>query len=228
MTSLLVFSRTTGYRHDSIPAGVAVLREIGAELGLAVDATEDSAVFTPTGLARYAAVVFLSTSGDVFDDEQRAALEAYVRGGGGFVGIHAASTTEYGWPFFGELIGARFDSHPPIQQATVVVEDGAHPATEDLDDRWTLTDEWYEFVDDPRPRVNVLLTVDEATYEGGAIGAGHPIAWHHRVNAGRCFYTALGHPTELYTDSAFRAHLTGGIRSVLPGGDAWQSHRTPG
>jgi uncharacterized protein len=216
MTALLVFSRTTGYRHDSIPAGVAAVREIGAELGLDVDATEDPAAFSPEGLARYAAVAFLSTSGDVFTDGERAALEAYVRGGGGFAGIHAASTTEYDWPFFGQLVGARFESHPPVQEATVVVEDGSHPATSHLADRWTLTDEWYEFRDDPRPRVNVLLSVDESTYEGGAMGAGHPIAWHHRVSAGRCFYTALGHPVGAYSDPTFRAHLAGGIASVLP------------
>lgn len=215
MTSLLVFSRTTGYRHDSIPAGVTALHDIGAQLGLDVDGTEDPAAFTPADLARYAAVAFLSTSGDVFDDDQRAALEAYVRDGGGFAGIHAASTTEYGWPFFGELVGARFESHPAVQRATVIVEDGSHPATAHLDGRWTLTDEWYEFRDDPRPRVNVLLSVDESTYEGGAMGAGHPIAWHHRVAAGRCFYTALGHPVEAYSDPTFRAHLAGGVRAVL-------------
>src|SRR5690606_31440854 len=147
MSALLVFSKTTGYRHDSIPAGVTALRAIGTDLGLAVEATEDATAFTPDNLHRYAAVVFLSTSGDVFDDAQRGALEGYVRRGGGFVGIHAAPTTEYGWPFFGQLVGARFDGHPPVQEATVIVEDGSHPATAHLDARWVLVDEWYEFTD---------------------------------------------------------------------------------
>ena len=215
MSVLLVFSKTTGYRHDSIPAGVAALTEIGASIGLDVDATENAGAFESENLSRCAAVVFLSTSGTVFDnDGQRAALESYVTRGGGFVGSHAASTTEYGWPFYGELIGARFMGHPPVQPATVIVEDGSHQATSHLEATWTLTDEWYDFADDPRPRVKVLLSVDESTYEGGAMGSGHPIAWHHEVGAGRCFYTALGHRIEAYSDPSFRAHLAGGIRFV--------------
>ncbi len=216
MSALLVFSKTTDYRHESIPAGVAAVAKIGADLGLAVDTTEDAGVFDREKLARYAAVVFLSTSGTVFEnDEQRAALESFVRGGGGFVGIHAASTTEYEWPFYGELVGARFASHPPVQRALVIVEDATHPATAHLPETWPLVDEWYDFTDDPRLRVNVLLSVDESSYDGGGMGPGHPIAWHHEVGAGRCFYTALGHPTEAYSDPSFLAHLAGGIRSVL-------------
>jgi uncharacterized protein len=215
VTALLVFSKTTDYRHDSIPAGVAAVREIGAGLGVGVDATEDADAFTPQNLARYGAVVFLSTSGHVFDDDQRNALESYVRRGGGFVGIHAASTTEDDWPFYGRLVGARFDSHPPVQRATIVVEDRSHPASTHFGSQWVHTDEWYDFRDDPRPRVRVLLSVDEATYSGGRMGDGHPIAWCHEVDDGKCFYTALGHPSEAYNDPTFRAHLAGGIRSVL-------------
>jgi hypothetical protein len=218
MRSLLVFSKTTDYRHESIPAGVAAVAEIGVELGFTVDATEDADMFDAAILSRYAAVVFLSPSGTIFETgAQRAALESYVVSGGGFVGIHAASTAESDWPFYGELVGGRFKSHPPVQPATVIVEDGSHPSTAHLGSTWTLADEWYEFTDDPRPRVHVLLSVDESTYEGGAMGPGHPIAWQHTAGAGRCFYTALGHPIEVYAEPAFRAHLAGGIRSVVSG-----------
>lgn len=215
MTRLLVFSKTTGYRHDSIETGVAAMHEIAADEGFQVDATEDAAAFTPGTLADYDAVVFLSSSGEVFDDAQRSALESYMRGGGGYVGIHAASATEYDWPFYGELAGAWFDQHPAVQPATVVVEDHDHPATAHLPARWERLDEWYDFRADPRPRVRVLLSVDESTYEGGRMGAGHPIAWCHRVDAGRCFYTALGHTAESFSEPAFRTHLRGGLRSVL-------------
>lgn len=215
MPSLLVYSKTTGYRHESIPAGIAAIAEIGAELGFTVDATEDAAAFDAVNLSRYAAVAFLSPSGTIFEtDAQRTALESYVVSGGGFVGIHAASTAESDWPFYGELVGGRFKSHPPVQPATMIVEDGSHPSTAHLGSSWTFTDEWYEFTDDPRPRVHVLLSVDESTYDGGAMGPGHPIAWEHKVGAGRCFYTALGHPIEAYADPKFRAHLAGGVRSV--------------
>ncbi|PSL06969.1 hypothetical protein CLV30_102358 [Haloactinopolyspora alba] len=217
MTGLLVFSATNGYRHDSIPAGVAALRDLGAEAGFDVDATEDPTYFTTRSLRGYDAVVFLSSSGTVFDDEQRAALERFVRDGGGYVGIHAASTTEYDWPFYGELAGARFDRHPPVQPGVITVEDHDHPATAHLPARWEWTDEWYDFRSDPRPHVRVLLSVDEDSYEGGRMGPGHPIAWCHRVGSGRCFYTALGHTAEAFDEPVFRAHLHGGITSVLPG-----------
>ncbi|NEE00163.1 ThuA domain-containing protein [Phytoactinopolyspora halotolerans] len=215
MTRLLVFSKTTGFRHDSIEPGVAALESLTSADGLAVDATEDASAFTAENLARYGSVVFLSSSGEVFDDRQRAALQAYVLGGGGYVGIHAASTTEYDWPFYGELAGARFDGHPEVQQATMTVHDHDHPATAHLDRTWVWTDEWYNVRDGPRLGAHTLLSVDESTYTGGTMGAEHPIAWCHHVGDGRCFYTALGHPAEAYTEPTFQAHLLGGIRWVL-------------
>ncbi|MGC9669419.1 ThuA domain-containing protein [Planosporangium sp. 12N6] len=212
---LLVFTRTLGYRHESIPAGVAAVRELAA--GVRVDATEDEDVFTPAGLARYDAVVFLSTSGEVLDEAGRAAFEGYIRGGGNFVGVHAASTTGYDWPFYGRLVGAWFNQHPKVQRATVRVVDRDHPATVDLAPEWVLTDEWYNFRTDPTGSVRVLATVDESSYSGGTMGPNHPIAWCHENLGGRAFYTALGHPVEAYADPAFRSHLAGGIRYAVGG-----------
>ena len=208
---VLVYSRTAGYRHTSIPAGVRCVRDLGVAHGFAVDATEDPDAFTPVALAGYAAVLFLSTTGDVLDPHGRAALESYVRGGGGFVGVHSAAATEYGWPCYERLVGAWFDRHPPVQRATIRVADPDHPATAHLDAAWERTDEWYDFRTNPRPHVRVLCTVDESTYAGGAMGADHPIAWCHVVGRGHAFYTALGHTAESYAEPAFRAHLAGGI-----------------
>jgi hypothetical protein len=212
MPRLLVYSRTTGYRHDSIPAGVSALRGLGERAGAAVDATEDPAAFTAAGLSRYAVIVFLSTSGDVLGEGGQEALEQYMAAGGAWLGIHGAATTEYGWPYFGGLAGARFDQHPPEQAATVTVEDSAHPATSHLPAAWAWHDEWYAFRANPRPRVRVLLTVDEATYEGGTMGADHPVAWCHEYGGGRCFYTALGHAARCFADPAFLRHLGGAVR----------------
>ena len=209
---LLIFSKTTGFRHDSIPAGVAALRKLAAENGYDSEATEDAGVFTPEGLEGYAALVFLSTSGALFDEAQKDALREYVTEGGGYVGVHAASTTEYDWPWYGELVGARFTRHPRVQPAVVHVEDAEHPSTRHLPRRWERTDEWYEFRDNPRGRVNVLLTVDESTYEGAEFGADHPLAWYHTVGEGRAFYTALGHTEESFGEGEFLAHVLGGIR----------------
>lgn len=211
---LLVFSRTTGFRHDSIPAGIAAVERLGAGHGFDVDATEDPGAFTRENLARYAAVVFMSSSGVVFDDGQRAAFREYVESGGGFVGVHAASTTERGWDWYGELVGTWFTRHPHVQPATIHVEDRTHPSTAHLGETWERVDEWYEFEANPRGRVTVLLTVDEGGYEGAAFGADHPLAWYREIGAGRSFYTALGHTEESYAEPAFLAHLLGGITYV--------------
>lgn len=205
---LLCYSRTTGYRHESIPAGIAALSALD---GYAVDATEDPGVFRPAQLRDYAAIVFLSTSGDVVDEAGRGALTGYVAAGGAWLGIHGASTTEYGWPWFGELVGARFDQHPPVQPGVITVADRDHPATAHLGATWTRSDEWYAFTDDPRPRVHVLLTVEEASYQGGTMGADHPLAWCHERLGGRSFYTALGHTDESFAESAFLRHLSGAL-----------------
>jgi type 1 glutamine amidotransferase len=210
--AVLVFTRTTGYRHESIPAGREAIRELGAANGFSVVSTEDPQAFDPVRLARFRAVVFLNTSGDVLDAEQQRAFEGYIRSGGGFVGVHAAADTEYGWPFYGGLVGAYFSDHPPIQPAAVIVEDRTHPATAHLPATWVRLDEWYNFRSSVRGVARVLARVDEATYTGGTMGADHPIAWCHEYAGGRSFYTAGGHTTESYLDDAFRAHLLGGIR----------------
>ncbi|MEV7401337.1 ThuA domain-containing protein [Streptomyces sp. NPDC091267] len=209
---VLVFSKTAGFRHDSIPAGITAIQELGGTDGFTVTATEDAGAFTTQNLAGYEAVVFLSTTGDVLDSAQQDALSAYVDGGGGFVGVHAAADTEYDWPAYEHLVGAWFKSHPAIQQAKVVTEDHAHPATAHLDDVWTRTDEWYNYRTDPRDDVHVLQSLDESSYTGGEMAGDHPITWCHPQQQGRSFYTGLGHTAESYSDPDFRQLLLGGIQ----------------
>jgi hypothetical protein len=209
--SVLVFTKTAGYRHASIADGIAAIRALGAENNFAVEATEDAGIFSEEGLAPYQAVIFLNTSDDVLDEAQQVAFERYIRAGGGFVGVHAASDTEYDWPWYGGLVGAYFDNHPEIQAATVAVTDRTHPSTVHLPERWERTDEWYNFRASPRRAVQVLATLDETTYEGGTMGGDHPIAWYHTYDGGRAWYTAMGHTSESYADSLFQAHLLGGI-----------------
>jgi type 1 glutamine amidotransferase len=209
---VLVFSKTTGYRHDSSPAGIQMVRDLGAANGFTVDATEDATRFTRETLSGYAAVIFLSTSGDVLDDPQRAAFESYIGAGGGYVGVHAAAATEYGWPFYGRLVGAWFDSHPEIQPVTVRTEDRAHPASAHLPPAWVRSDEAYNYRRNPRADVRVLSTLDESTYDGGTMGADHPITWCHPYAGGRAFHTGLGHTTESYADPTFQTMILGGIR----------------
>ncbi|HEX8085038.1 MAG TPA: ThuA domain-containing protein [Solirubrobacteraceae bacterium] len=212
---VLVFTRTEGYRHESIPDGVAMIRALGAEHGFAVTDTDDASVFTADALAPFEAVVFLSTNREVLDDAQQEALAGFVRDGGGWAGIHAAADTEYAWPFYGEVLlgGAWFSSHPPIQPAAVEVEDAAHPSTRGLPARWTRSDEWYAFTANPRARARVLLRVDESSYDAGSssMAPDHPIAWCRDVARGRSWYTAMGHTRESYGEADFREHVLGGV-----------------
>src|SRR5579884_4134944 len=195
---LLVFSKTGGFRHASIKDGIAAIKKLAAEKAVAVDFTEDASLFTDANLARYNAVVFLLTSGEILDNDQQAAFERYIRAGGGYAGVHSAADTEYQWSWYGKLVGAYFRSHPHTQQATVDVIDSHNPSTSMLPQHWVRTDEWYNFATNPRNSVHVLMTVDEKTYQGGTMGAFHPIAWYHAYDGGRAWYTALGHTSESY------------------------------
>jgi cytochrome c len=209
--AVLVFTRTAGYVHASIPAGVAALKSMGERSGFTVDATADAGAFRDDNLKRYAAVVFLSTTGDVLDDAQQAAFERYIRGGGGFLGIHSASDTEYDWPWYGRLVGAYFASHPKgTPTATVRIVDARHPSTTGLPVAWERTDEWYDFKALPQG-VRILAKVDESTYSGGKMGADHPVSWCHEFDGGRAFYTAMGHTDESYSERLFLDHVLGGI-----------------
>jgi type 1 glutamine amidotransferase len=209
---VLVFSRTAGFRHESIAAGIRAIRELGADGNFAVTATEDPGAFTAGSLSRYAAVVFLNTTGDVLDARQQTAFEAYIRAGGGFVGVHSAADTEYDWPFYGELVGAYFARHPPVQRAGIRVTGRSHPATSHLPPTWTRTDEWYDYRTNPRATARILATLDESSYTGGRMGADHPHAWCKAYQGGRSFYTGGGHTSQAFAEPEFRAHVLGGIR----------------
>ncbi len=214
---VLVFSKTAAFRHDSIETGVDAIRQLGQDHGFVVDATEDAAAFDEDNLRNYDVVVFLSTTGDVLDGSQQADFERFIQAGGSFVGVHAASDTEYAWPWYGRLVGAYFVSHPAPQEATLQVMDPEHPATRHLAATWARFDEWYDlrYTD---PGVHVLLTIDEDSYNGATTGSPHAMAWSHEFDGGRAFYTALGHTPESYSEAAFLRHLSGGIEYAL-GGD---------
>ena len=220
LPGVLVFSRTAGYRHDSIEAGQQFLRSIG-EGRWRVECTEDPNVFSAEGLSGYDVVVLLQTTGDVLNDAQEDAFERYLRSGGGLVGIHGAADGERDWAFFGSDVmgGAWFKSHPNIQNATVVVEDNHHPSTTHLSEKWPRVDEWYNYVQSPRDSVHVLASLDESTYNGGEMGADHPIAWTTTVGNGAAFYTGLGHTAESYAEQGFCDHIQGGIEWAMA--DGW-------
>jgi cytochrome c len=232
---VLIFSKTAAFRHGSIGAGANAIRELGQLNGFGVDQTEDSTLFNDEFLSHYDVVIWLSTTGDVLNNEQQAAFERYIQNGGGYVGIHAAADTEYGWPWYGRLVGAYFRNHPNgTPTATVVREHPSHISTAHLPERWTRVDEWYNYQTylnpvnggggtDYSPRNNpdkitVLLTMDETTYnpsDGNSVADDHPIAWCKRFDGGRSWYTGLGHTDASFnTDEGFRQHMLGGIYSA--------------
>ena len=221
---LVLFYRTEGFVHGAIPVALAALTERAGAEGWEVSQTDDAAFFTEANLADVSVVAFVMTSGDVLDPPEQAAFEQFIGKGGGFVGVHSATDTEYDWPWYGELVGGYFSSHPAIQQAAIRVERPSHASTHHLAAGvpWTRTDEWYSFVASPREDVIVLLSLDETSYEVGASAMGdHPIAWYHGKDGGRAFYTALGHTDESWSEAAFMDHVWGGIEWA--GGRDWEN-----
>jgi cytochrome c len=209
---VLVFSKTSGYRHESIEVGKVALIELGKKKGFAVDTTENSAYFHEDTLKRYRAVVFLNTTQNVLNAVQQADFKRFIEAGGGFVGIHAAADTEYEWPWYGKLVGAYFKSHPKIQEAQLNKVRAFGP--NNLPDVWKRTDEWYNFKSIAKD-LKIIYSIDETTYQGGENGKDHPMAWYHEFEGGRAFYTALGHTNESYQDSLYLNHVLQGIQYAV-------------
>lgn len=219
--SVALFTKTDGWHHDSINAGVTAIQELAKLHDFNVFWTEDAnRVFTDKELAKYKVVIFMLTTGNVLNDEQQAAFERYIRAGGGFVGVHSASDTEYDWPWYTKMVGHMFHIHPAVQTATIKVEDFNFPGMDRFAKRFLFTEEWYEFGPPTSDQLKFLLSVDEKTYQpaadwgakkGDGMGDFHPVSWYQNYDGGRAFYTALGHLPATYTDPNFRHHLYGGI-----------------
>lgn len=218
--TVLIYTRNgPGYVHSNIAASTTALRELAREGQFTVEVSEDPAGFTDANLKRFRVLVFNNTNNEGFtDDEQRAALQRYIRGGGGFVGIHSATGSERQWPWFHAMIGGKFRRHPPLQPFTIRVLDRQHPSTAFLGETWEWEDECY-FVDHINPAIRVLLAADlttlkdaqRNTYPDRIFGDLFPLAWYQYFEGGRQWYTALGHKAEHYRDPRFRRHLLAGI-----------------
>lgn len=212
---ILVFSKTTAHRHSSIKVGKQAILKLGAANGLLVDTTEDASQFNRKNLKKYSAVVFLITTGpNILDSAQRKSFEKYIHSGGGYVGIHGASDSEYDWEWYGKLVGGRFEGHPPEQSAKVNVIDKNHPATRNIPAIWERHDEWYNFKN-LQPTIKVLMKLDETSYKGGKHKNDHPIAWCQEFEGGRSFYTELGHTPKSYSEPLYLTHLLGGIKWAM-------------
>ena len=216
---VLVFSKTAAYHHKSIAAGNVAIQKLGIENNFGLDTTTDSLKFNTANLKQYAAIIFLSPTGlssQLFTEEEKTAFMQYIKHGGGYVGIHAASDCCYDWQWYGNLCGAYFRAHPAQQLATLRVIDSTNISTKHLPRQWKRKDEWYNFkwmADD----LHVLIKIDEKSYDAGPakMGNNHPMAWYHHFDGGRAFYTALGHTEESYTDPLYLQHILGGIKFAM-------------
>lgn len=207
---ILVFTKTAGFHHASIPLGVAAIIKLGKENNFDVDTTSDDAKIIESNLKKYSAVVFLSTTGPLLTANERNDFERYIQAGGGYVGIHAAADAEYDWHWYGRLVGGYFVSHPAQQEAVLHVVDRTHISTKHLPAEWKRKDEWYNYKELNKD-VHVLITIDETSYKGGINGANHPMAWYHNYDGGRAWYTELGHTDESYSAPLYLKHILGGI-----------------
>jgi len=218
---VLVFSKTAGFRHDSIAKGQSTLAALGQTNGFDVTTTEDAKAFTTEGLRPYDAVVFLNTTGDVLDEPQQKALEGFVHSGHGVLGIHSATDTESdgNWPWYTGLIGAHFKAHPVIQEARLVVVSAEDPA---ITDNPTLagktevriTDEWYDFINESA-NIHPILAIDRQSYSGSTATGLSPIVWSNRYDGGRAFYIGLGHRAELYDTPMMQALILAGLKFTV-------------
>ena len=211
---VLVFTKTEGFRHQSIKSGVKAIKKLGRTNGFSVKHTEDASKFNDAYLKTFDLVIFLNTTGNILNENEQKSFEKFIKNGGSFMGIHSAADTEYDWPWYGQLVGAYFESHPDQSQATIHVTESNHIACKHLPTVWTRFDEWYNYKN-ISPKIQVLLTLDESSYVGGSNGEFHPIAWYQEFDGGQMFYTGGGHTDASYSEPEFLQHLLGGINYCL-------------
>ena len=222
--NVLVFTKTVGFYHDSKPNAIKAFYEIAHENKWQITFTEDSTMFSEKELSKYNVMVFLLTTGNnLLNDEEKTALQTYVENGGGFVGVHSATDTEYKWPWYERLVGAHFLGHPPVHEGKLIIEKRNHPATKCFGaDTMKWKDEFYSFDRNPRKNGNmeVLVSIDEKSYNidenlwfknVNIVMGDHPLIWCQHIGRGRSFLTSLGHTAELYDNDMFRKHLTGAM-----------------
>ncbi|WVW86149.1 hypothetical protein I302_108190 [Kwoniella bestiolae CBS 10118] len=236
---VLVYTATAGYRHDSIPTAIEVLGDNAQKYGVEFTFSEDRSLFTDQNLATYDGVMFVSNSDEVLDESGQAALQKFFQSGGVYTGVHGASACLFNDENYQQAVGALFDYHPPIQDATFTRINNSHPATADVPDRWSFQEEVYHFRSNPRDNgAVVLLSVDESSYVNNGSSTGnypsmgdpHPIAWYIDQplsaqplaegvsKAGRSFYTSLGHLNSTWQNETFITHVMAGLKWALDGG----------
>lgn len=223
---VLVYSQTLGYKHTSVPYGEEALRVMAKKTGaFDVDFSVDPAVFTAENLAKYDAVLFNNTTGEILTTpEQRNSLLEFVRGGGGVVGFHAATDTNFTWQEYGEMMGGYFDNHPwrASDTVTIKLDEPDHPLNAAFEGKsFEINDEIYQFREPySREKVLVLSSLDvektDMTKEGvKRTDNDFAISWVRQYGNGRVFYSSLGHNHHIFWNEAVLQHFLDGIQFAL-------------
>jgi type 1 glutamine amidotransferase len=220
-TTVLLFSKSTGFRHgESIEAGKKVFGEMAKKNDWYIYDTEEGGVFNQAQLAKFDVVIFNNSTGRVLNDEQQRTLEEYVVKGGTLVGIHGAGDDSHHWDWYEQnLLGAKFSHHPlhpQLQEAEIILDNQTDSLiAKGLPASWKHTDEWYVFFENPREKgFTILYHIDGEkilpsgnllwmTEKDFGMGKDHPVAWYRAVGNGRTFYTSMGHHTLAWNQDAF-------------------------
>ena len=230
---VLVFSKTSWYRHPSIASINQWFYELGSKNKFKVTLSEDARDITAEKLAKYQVVLLNNTTdiGKSLNDEQKQALIDWYQLGGGIVAIHGAGAHHDTWPWFARLMGCDFVSSSKRAEARVIVDPASkkHPTVKGLSESFTVTEEWQNFshpVTD-MSGVNVLLRVDETSYDavskmykelrGEPMGSDHPVAWTHSYDGGMFFYTAIGNDVRVFNTEFGRQHMLQALRWAASG-----------
>lgn len=216
----LIITTTRGWHHESLHYGVVALHKLAEQNNFDLELMQDPNSINDKYLANFQVVIFLCTTGDIFDSAQQKVFERYIQSGKGYVGVHSASDTEYDWDWYNKLVGRMFKIHPVIQTARLQVLNNSFPGMTSFTNNQLWTEEWYEFGPEKISGLNYLLSVDEKSYNplvkwgdniGKGMGSLHPLSWYHEYDGGRSFYTALGHMPTDFENASFLNHLYGGI-----------------
>ena len=217
----LIVTTTRGWHHESLHYGVLAIQDLARRNFFDAVLLEDPNGINDKNLAQYQVIIFLNTTGDIFDSAQQKVMERFIESGKGYVGIHSASDTEYDWEWYTKLVGRMFHIHPVIQTARLNILDPTFPGLQGFTGNKIWTDEWYEFGEEKISGLNYVLAVDETSYnpvvswgenkKGVGMGKLHPVAWYHNYDGGRAFYTALGHMPASFSDPSFLGLLYAGI-----------------
>ena len=233
----LLITETAGWHHESISNGIFALNELAEVHNFELIRQQNAVKITEESLKNIDVVIFLSTTANIFEEDEQKAFEKYIQSGKGYVGIHAASDTEYDWAWYTKLVGRMFHIHPAQQTAKLNIINHNFPGLEHFPKSLLWTDEWYEFSEEKVNDLNYLISVDESTFNpvvtwtnagtdkngnkidviGKGMGKFHPISWYHEFDGGRSFYTALGHIEKVYENQWFLEHLYGGIYYAATG-----------